>query len=144
MPMILGDPLQTFARAYQEICAGDDPWVALGNFLNDWFVYEIKRRAELIAEQPAQLENPTLEQQRWSSFIAASTEYLCQQHDIRCPTWVYDDLYRLEMPWYDAVVVTKNVQIWLEETTPEPFRRRNIYCGDRLYLDKEEVITRSA
>lgn len=36
------------------------------------------------------------------------------------------------------------MQASLEETTLEPFRRRNIYCGDRLYLDKEEAIARSA
>lgn len=144
MPMVVGDPLHTLARAYQEICAGEEPWVALGNFLNEWFVYAVKHRAELVAEPPGQLENPTIEQQRWSSFIAASAEYLCQQYNILCPAWVYDNRYQLEVPWYDAVVVTKNVQVWLEETTPEPFRRRNIYCGDRLFLNKEEVIVRSA
>jgi len=31
--------LQTMACAYQEICQGEEPWVALGNFMNYWFDY---------------------------------------------------------------------------------------------------------
>jgi hypothetical protein len=30
--------VQTMARAYQQICAGEaDPWIALGNFRNAWY-----------------------------------------------------------------------------------------------------------
>ena len=31
--------IQTMARAYQLICAGEDPWTALGNFTNAWYDY---------------------------------------------------------------------------------------------------------
>jgi hypothetical protein len=30
MPTTFGT-IQTIARAYQQICAGEDPWIALGN-----------------------------------------------------------------------------------------------------------------
>lgn len=29
------DQLQTMTLTYQEICQGEEPWVALGNFMND-------------------------------------------------------------------------------------------------------------
>jgi hypothetical protein len=29
--------LHTMAWAYQDICAGEDPWTALGNFKNAWY-----------------------------------------------------------------------------------------------------------
>ena len=29
--------MQTMAWAYQQICAGEDPWTALGNFSNAWY-----------------------------------------------------------------------------------------------------------
>lgn len=65
--------LQTMACAYQEICQGEEPWVALGNFMN----------------------------------------------------------YCLSEPWFDALMVHKpEVREWLIQDTPEPFTRRNIYCGN--------------
>jgi hypothetical protein len=142
MPMRLHDPLQTMARAYEEICTGEEPWVALGNFINEWFMYAIDRRAELVAEAPVERPNPTPEEHRWACFIAASVEYLCQEYAVPCPNWVHEhpDHYRLKEPWYDTPYLNDEIRIWLEETTPEPFKRRNIYCGDRLYEDKREFV----
>ena len=40
------DRLQTMALTYQEICQGEQLWVALGNFMNDWFDYARDRRVE--------------------------------------------------------------------------------------------------
>ena len=31
--------VQTIARAYQQICSGEEPWIALGNFRNAWYGY---------------------------------------------------------------------------------------------------------
>ena len=33
----------TMALTYQAICQGERPWVALGNFMNEWFDYAIDR-----------------------------------------------------------------------------------------------------
>jgi hypothetical protein len=141
MPMRLYDPLQTIARTYEEICAHEEPWVALGNFQNDWFIYAADRRAELIANAPQEQPTPTPEEHRWACFIAASVEYLCQQYAVPCPHWVYEHPchYQLETPWYDVPYLTDDIRTWLEKTTPEPFRKRNIYCGDRIYVNKYET-----
>jgi WD40 repeat protein len=41
--------LHTIAATFQEISQGEEPWIALGNFLNDWFDYAKDRRADLVA-----------------------------------------------------------------------------------------------
>jgi len=143
MPMFLQDPLQTMAAAFEEIKGGEEPWVALGNFLNDWCVYARDRRAELVADPLVWTESIMLEdseERRWATFIAASVEYLCQQNAISCPVWVHDPRYQLSTPWYDAIIVDNEVRTWLEETTPESFKRRNIYCGDRVFFDKQAIL----
>lgn len=38
--------LQTMAVTYTELCQGEDPWIALGNFMNDWFDYARDRREQ--------------------------------------------------------------------------------------------------
>jgi hypothetical protein len=147
MPMFLQEPLQTMAVTFAAIQNGEDPWVALGNFSNEWFLYACNRRRELIADPPVLTTSTTLDvldEKRWSTFIAASTEYLCEQHAIPCPVWPYHPCYRLDTPWYDVVFLNQEVRGWLEETTPEPFKRRNIYCGGKVFLDKRAVVDRFA
>jgi hypothetical protein len=42
--------MQTMALTYQQICQGERPWVALGNFMNDWFDYAHDQRMQLVSE----------------------------------------------------------------------------------------------
>ena len=142
MPMYLNAPLQTMERVYEQICDGETPWVALGDFLNEWFIYCSDRRAELVADPIVLRKRATLKELQWATFIAASVEYLCWIYDLTCPHWAYKSCFQLKEPWYHALYLHEDVRAHLEHTTPEPFKRRNIYCGDRVYLDKRAVISR--
>ncbi len=42
--------VQTIARAYQQICAGEEPWIALGNFRNAWYGYAKDNRLALVGQ----------------------------------------------------------------------------------------------
>jgi hypothetical protein len=69
--------LQTMALTYQEICQGERPWVALGNFMNDWFDYAKDRRTQLVVDPIFLPESPNSEALRWAAFCTASVEWLC-------------------------------------------------------------------
>jgi hypothetical protein len=61
-------------RASQQICAGEEPWIALGNFRNAWYGYAKDSRFSLV-EEP--LEDPgeeTESTRQWQAFCAASHE----------------------------------------------------------------------
>ena len=135
------DHLQTMAYTYQEICQGEHPWIALGNFMNDWFDYAKDRRSDLIATPLLIPETLTEETLRWAVFCAASVEYLCGRYKISCPLWVSDPLYtELPQPWFDAPMAQKpEIRALLVEQTSEPFTRRNIYCGNRMFANQSEL-----
>ena len=140
MPMKSRSHLQTMAYAYQEICQGEEPWVALGNFMNAWFANAKDRRDELVADPPVVLLDASLDLRRWAAFIAASVEWFCARYGVSCPAWVHDPGYRLAEPWWYSVNADRPaVHAWLIAATPEPFTRRNIYCGDRIYNNKYEL-----
>src|SRR6266852_3762725 len=121
--MYLAD-LQTIALTYQDICQGEQPWVALGNFMNDWFDYAKDWRAELVAAPLSLSEVSNKHQLRWAAFCAASVEYLCARYVVLCPAWVYHPVYILPEPWFDAPMAHKpEVRTYLIEQTPEPFTR---------------------
>jgi hypothetical protein len=134
------DHLQTIATTYQEICQGERPWVALGNFMNDWFDYAKDRRTELVTN-PLSLPEPLDDEMlRWATFCAASVEWLCERYGVPCPSWVYNPIYHLSETWFDAPYPNKpEVRAWLIQTTPEPFTRRNIFCGNRMFANKYEL-----
>ncbi|MEO8970700.1 MAG: hypothetical protein ABI406_03760 [Ktedonobacteraceae bacterium] len=90
--------VQSIARAYQQICAGEEPWVALGNFRNAWYGYAKDYRVALVndpLQEPVQNTEHTC---RWAAFCAASVEFLCSRYGVPCPEWVHDPHYILTIP----------------------------------------------
>lgn len=131
--------LQTFRRSFMEICAGEAPWIPLGKFMHQFFGSFSHLRPELVEESIEVPDNCPAEQFRWAVFCAASVEYLCQKYNLVCPEWASSPRYSLEDPWYYAPGADlPRVQEKLRQTTPEPFAKRNIFCGDRVFNNKYE------
>jgi hypothetical protein len=132
--------IQTMARAYQQICAGEDPWTALGNFTNAWYDYALDSRASLVIEQLVVPEDGMEYIRRWGAFCAASVEFLCDRYNVPCPTWVHNPRFILATPWWHTRHEHNgSFRERLMRDTPEPFARRNIFCGNRLYQNKFEM-----
>lgn len=110
----------------------EEPWVAIGDFLDDWRRSAKEDRAELVHE-PLE-ETTTLEFQHWAAFFAATVEQLCTQDGLPVPTWAMKQQYTLSEPWY-LEARTLQLRKLQEDTTPEIFKRRNILGGDRM-LDR--------
>lgn len=134
-----GVPLQTIRCSFEQICAGEEPWLPLGNFMHQFFGYYKHLRSELVQEAIKVPEHCSAEQFQWAVFCAASVDYLCKKYDIPCPVWALNPRYRLEEPWYYAIdAYLLDVQEELRQTTPEEFTRRNIFCGNRVFNNKYE------
>ena len=132
--------LQTMALSYQEIRAGERPWTALGNFMNDFFGNFPESRADLVAEPILLPMEPTAEQLRWATFCAAAVEHLCDEYQLACPAWTQQADYTLAEPWFSSEAAQRVPRIAerYRQTTPEAFARRNIYCGNRVFQNKYE------
>ena len=128
--------LYTIAVAFKAILDGERPWTALGNFLNDWFD-DAKDRRDLLVVDQLSFFPPTQENHRWAALCAASVEYLCTKYGVSCPAWVFDKSYILPEPWFYYPEESRRAK--LLEKTPEAFKCRNIYCGDRMFLNKYEL-----
>ena len=51
----------TLAETFEQICNYKAPWVAIGNFLNDWWYYAVEYRAELIETPLPTPSDPNLQ-----------------------------------------------------------------------------------
>lgn len=140
------DDDETMAWIYQRICAGQRPWMALGNFMNAWYGYATERRPDLVNEPPTQPKQDTMHARRWGAFCAASVEFLCERYSIPCSSWVYHPRYTLSEVWYGEledlspeILQQEAVRQRRVKTTPAPFTQRNIFCGNRLFQNKYEM-----
>lgn len=130
--------LQTMQLSYQEICEGERPWTALGNFRNDFFKNAPEQRMRLIEDPIEEPRNATLEQQRWAAFCASSVEYLCEKYNLPCPAWT-SAFSPLADSWFTGPNTHKqNVRDYFIKCTPVAFSKRNIFCGDRVFSNKHE------
>ena len=123
---------QTIAETFERICNGTTPWVAIGDFLDDWRRSSIQDRFELV-ESPIASAAPTPETQQWAAFCAAMVEWLCWQDGLPFPAWTSQEKYNLPEPWF--LYKGRRLRAWQLVTTPAPFKMRNIYGGDRM-LDR--------
>jgi hypothetical protein len=119
----------TAAESFDRLLQGENPWVTLGDFLDDW-------RRSAIADRPTLVVQPianasTNEEKQWSALFAASVEQLCSEDQLPPPSWTQASQHYLSEPWYPGVR-TENLRRLQAETTPTIFKQHNVFGGDNL------------
>lgn len=127
--------MHSIADAARQIHQGEDPWVALGCFLHDWWCHTGNERWELITEPPTPATTP--EEQRWVALCAAAVEELCARTSLAYPLWTKQRDYFLAESWFYYPQLSQRE--WLLLTTPETFKRRNIFIGGNVLDNKYEL-----
>lgn len=124
---------QTMAETFDRIRnVPSEPWVALGDFLDDWRRSEREDRSELVG-YPTGAAGDERELQRWAAFCAATAEWLCWQDQLTFPEWTSNATYHVQEPWF--LYAGDLLKPWQLATTPTPFRMRKIFGGDHM-LDR--------
>ncbi len=117
----------SIAEGFQRIKQGENPWVALGDFLDDWRRSQQEDRLSLVVQPLEDVTTP--DELHWAALFAAAVEQLCLLDHIPSPLWPGTSDYYLAEPWYPEAR-TENLRRFLAETTPEVFKKHNVFGGD--------------
>ncbi|HZR00799.1 MAG TPA: hypothetical protein VFC93_18510 [Chloroflexota bacterium] len=118
---------QAAAETLDLIRRGGDPWLAIGQFVDDWHRTPLAKRPTLVAAAPGPAEGDDV---RWAAFLAAAVEWLCAQDGLDYPEWTADPSYRLREPWF--LYPGWRLRAWQLVETPAPFKARNVFGGNRI------------
>ncbi len=119
------------AESFKRILQGEHPWVAFGDFLDDWRRSTGEDRLDLVSQPLENISVP--DEQRWAALFAAAIEQLCTSEGLLMPAWIREPRYYLQEPWYPTARKEK-LRHFMEETTPEIFKQRKVFVGDRVLL----------
>jgi hypothetical protein len=135
--MILPVRTQTLARAYNDLASGREGFrVAIGNFMNAFFLYYPGCRQQLIDDPILVPEHPDREQRGWAAFCAGAAEYLAMHYGLHCPAWAHNPAYRMPDLWCILPGANERMLAHLQETTPVPWKTRNICCGNHVFSNQ--------
>ena len=121
-----GYRLSTVSQSFDPVRRGEDPGIALGDFLDDWRRAEAEQRPLLIADQIGVAEDDS--QRRWAALSAAVVDWPCwtSKPRLEAPDWLADEIYVLPAPWF--VVEGAAMRTWQLVESPTPFRMRRIFA----------------
>jgi len=118
-----GYRLGTVNQAFDRVRRREDPWIALGDFLDDWRRAERDQRQGMTSE-PISIQ-PDDPDRRWASLFAAVVDWLCWQNGLDAPAWVSATAFNLPEPWF--VTEGEAMRSWQLVESPVPFRMRGIF-----------------
>ena len=120
-----GYRLSTVSQYFDLLRAGEDHWIALGDFLDDWYRAEPDQRVLMIAE-PIFVDESDPDR-RWAALFVAVVDWLSWIADpqVDPPAWLMNDVFILPEPWF--VAEGEALRAWQLMESPTPFRMRRIY-----------------
>lgn len=102
------------------IRSGEEPWLCVREFLDDFRATSGPSRTLLLAEEP-----PAVGDERLDAYLAALAEHLALHEDLPVPAWVTGPTRFLDRWWFPTSITGLHATCLVE--SPASFRRRGIF-----------------
>ena len=96
----------------------------LADFLDQFY---LKRRVEMLSEEPAQLADKIQEGAVADAYLAATAVALARLIQADPPPWAWQERRKLKSPWFASP--GSAIRATLLAESPAPFRERNLFVS---------------
>ena len=117
----------TISRAMEQLSGGEDFYIVLGDFLDEFYRFDTAARGMMLAEAPRTCANVPREH---AALLAASAHKLANDYGLTVPAWVMDRKFRLtDEPYFDCGA-KGNLRLLFMYKSPTEFKYRNLFVDE--------------
>lgn len=121
----------TISQAMKHLSHGEDFYIVLGDFLDEFYCRDNTSRQVMIAEEPA---NYISVRREHAALLAASVHKLADDYGLPVPEWVMDKKYKLtNQPYFDCNA-TGNLRLLFMYKSPTEFKYRNLFVDENFLM----------
>ncbi|MDR3012436.1 MAG: hypothetical protein LBU70_04420 [Chitinispirillales bacterium] len=121
----------TISQAMEQLNRGEDFYIVLGDFLDEFYRQNSSTRQAMIDEEPI---GHTRVRREHAALFAASTHKLADDYGLAVPKWVMDKKYKLtEQPYFDCNA-KGNLRLLFMYKSPAEFKYRNLFVDENFLM----------
>jgi len=121
----------TISRAAEQLSGGENFYIVLGDFLDEFYREDSAARTAMLADAP-----PTgaAVPREHAALLAASAHKLANDYGLPVPEWVMDKKFRLtDEPYFDCNA-TGNLRLLFMYKSPAEFKYRNLFVDENFLV----------
>ena len=113
----------------ENVAAGNDFYLLLGDFLDEFYRAEPSVRHLMIQERP---DDVTHDRRELVSFVSATAHKLANDYGLDVPEWVFEErCYLYDDPFF-ACGVKGNLRLLFMYKSPTEFKHRNLFVDENV------------
>ena len=121
--------VNTLKKIISRTRVGDDFYILLGDFLDEFYHSDDLTRQHMICECPD--ESDVQAQQIHSAYVAATAHKLANDFQLPIPEWVFKKSFYAGKPFFDGNV-KGNLRWWFMYNSPSEFKHRNLFVCENV------------
>lgn len=121
----------TVAQSIEKIQQGTDFYLALGDFLDEFYRSKKSERQKMINAEPAELANVPRE---YLALFAATAHKLANDYGLQVPQWVMKLKYRMrDKPFFDCGA-QGDLRLLFMYKSPLEFKHKNLFVDENFLV----------
>jgi len=117
----------TISQTMEQLSGGEDFYIVLGDFLDEFYRVDGAARQSMIADAPPACAGVLREH---AALFAAAAHKLANDYGLEVPGWVMDRKFRLtDAPYFDCDA-RGNLRLLFMYKSPTEFKYRNLFVDE--------------
>lgn len=122
--------MTSIADLFNLVADGQDFYISLGNFLDEFYGTDARSRFEMIRIEPVCSNIAQVQK----AFLAATVHKLANDYSLPVPSWVFErEYYFLNTPYFDCDAQGKLHLLFMYKS-PLEFKHRNLFVGENVLV----------